>query len=562
MEEKAWHKFYGEIPRSISYPDESMYLLIKNSIKKYPNDIAYDFLGKEVSYSQFGQQIDSYACGFKKMGFVAGDSMSIIMPTSPQGIIAFYAVNKLGGVASFIHPLSTPDELKHYLSLSKSKYALTLDLFYDKIAEIKEAVSLEKLIVTSISTYMPSIKKAAYKLINIHKRKHIDSSWSLWLEKVAYQCNTVEAASDFNKDSLAVILYSGGTTGSPKGVMLTNGNIVAEGMQVATWGKLDHTDTILAILPIFHGFGLSVCINAILVAGGKSILIPKFTVHEVAGLIKTKKPTFIIGVPTLFKALLEEKKFTESDLSFLKAAFSGADTLPHSLKEQFDNLVKKNHGKATLLEGYGLTEAVTAIMAMPMDFYRENSIGVPFPDMDVKIIDPQTFNSLPNGDIGEICIQGPAVMKGYLNNPEETANTLRVHDDGKIWLHTGDLGSRDSDGFFYFKQRLKRLIKSSGMNVYPSEVENILCKHPDVKFACVIGIPDEHQISRIKAFVELHNKEYASTEKEAEIIAFAKSKLIKWSCPREVEFMKKLPLTKIGKVNFRELEEYEHENRK
>jgi len=285
-------------------------------------------------------------------------------------------------------------------------------------------------------------------------------------------------------------------------------------------------------------------------------------VKDVARLIRKKRPTFLIGVPTLFKALLDEKQFTTADLRFLKAAFSGADTLPRSLKEAFDETVKKNGGKCTLLEGYGLTEAVTAIMAMPMEAYREGSIGVPFPDMDAKIVDPEHYNTLAHGEIGEICLQGPAVMKGYLNNPEETAATLRIHDDGKVWLHTGDLGYRDADGYFYFKQRLKRMIKSSGMNVYPSEVENVICQHPDVKFACVIGVEDAHQMSRIKAFVELHNPKLASPEKEKEIIAFTQSKIIKWSCPREVEFMDKLPLTKIGKVNFRALEAIEYEKRK
>ncbi len=409
---------------------------------------------------------------------------------------------------------------------------------------------------------MPVLKKTAYQFITLTKRVHPDPSWALPLEKLDTTCTENVESKDFGKDWLAVILYSGGTTGVPKGVMLTNGNIVSEGMQVAAWGKLNHTDTILAILPIFHGFGLSVCVNAVFVAGGKSILIPKFTVKDVAHLIRKKHPTFLIGVPTLFKALLDEKQFTTTDLQSLKAAFSGADTLPRTLKEDFDKTVKRNGSKTALLEGYGLTEAVTAIMAMPMNAYREGSIGVPFPDMDAKIVDPEHHKTMPHGEIGEICIHGPAVMKGYLNNPEETASTLKVHDDGKVWLHTGDLGYRDADGYFYFKQRLKRMIKSSGMNVYPSEVENVICEHPDVKFACVIGIEDAHQMSRIKAFVELHNPKLVSPEKGKEIIAFAQSKIIKWSCPREVEFLDKLPLTKIGKVNFRALEALEHEKRK
>ncbi|HFB61975.1 MAG TPA: long-chain fatty acid--CoA ligase [Bacteroidetes bacterium] len=562
MKQKEWHKFYGNIPRSLHYPEGSLYDLLKKSIETHPHAVAYDFMDKTATYTGLGRQIDEFACKFHRAGFRAGDTMSIIMPTSPQGIVAFYAVNKLGGVAAFIHPLSTEEELKHYLSLSGSRFALTLDIFYEKVAAVKKDVPLEKLFVTKISTYMPPVKKLAYSVLMLPKKKvKPDPGWSVWLEKAEEKCQTPPESVSAGSDALAVILFSGGTTGIPKGVMLTNKNIVSEGMMVAAWGRLYETDTLLAILPIFHGFGLSVCVNAALMAGAKTVLIPKFTVKDVAKLIRKKRPTFLIGVPTLFKALLDEKTFRNADLSFLKMAFSGADTLPRTLKEEFDETVRKNGGKSVLLEGYGLTEAVTAIMAQPAGEYREGSIGLPFPDMDVKIVDPETYQEKPHGEIGEIVVNGPAVMKGYLNNPEETAATLKVHDDGKIWLHTGDLGYRDADGFFYFKQRLKRMIKSSGMNVYPSEVENVICQHEEVKFACVIGVEDAHQMTRIKAFVELHHPEKASPEKEKELLAFVRKRLIKWSCPREIEFVEKLPLTKIGKVDFRKLEEKEHAKR-
>ncbi len=562
MEQKAWHQFYGDIPHSLQYPEGSLYDLLKKSIETHPHAVAYDFMDKTATYTAMGQQIDEFACKFHRAGFRAGDTMSIIMPTSPQGIVAFYAVNKLGGVAAFIHPLSTEEELKHYLSLSGSRFALTLDIFYEKVASVKDEVPLERLFVTKISAYMPLVKKLAYSVLMLpKKRAKPDPAWAVWLEKAEGNCRKPPESVSAGSDALSVILFSGGTTGVPKGVMLTNKNIVSEGMMVAAWGKLNESDTILAILPIFHGFGLSVCVNAALMAGAKTVLIPKFTVKDVAKLIRTKKPTFLIGVPTLFKALLDEKIFRKADLSFLKMAFSGADTLPRTLKEEFDETVRKNGGNAVLLEGYGLTEAVTAIMAQPAGEYREGSIGLPFPDMDVKIVDPETYSEKLHGEIGEIVINGPAVMKGYLNNPEETAATLKVHDDGKIWLHTGDLGYCDADGFFYFKQRLKRMIKSSGMNVYPSEVENVICQHEEVKFACVIGVEDAHQMTRIKAFVELHHPEKASLEKEKELIAFVRKRLIKWSCPREIEFVEKLPLTKIGKVDFRKLEEREHAKR-
>jgi len=358
---------------------------------------------------------------------------------------------------------------------------------------------------------------------------------------------------EMDTGDMAVILYSGGTTGKPKGIMLSNRNFISEGMQVAHWGGLGQGESILAILPIFHGFGLGVCVNAALMGGAKSILVPQFTPEDVARLIKKRRPSFVVGVPTLYEALNRSPVFQKADLSCLKAAFCGADQLPRIVKEKFESIVKQQGGKVQLREGYGLTEAVTAIMAMPLTEYRENSVGIPFPDMLLKIVKPGTTEPLETDKDGEICLHGPAVMMGYLDNPEETADTLRAHPDGKTWLHTGDIGSMDRDGFVYFKLRLKRMIKSSGMNVYPSQVEDILYKHPDVLDACVIGVPDDLQVERVKAFVVLKAGIPAGAEKEAELIEHCRKHLIKWSCPREIEFREDLPKTLIGKVAFNEL---------
>ncbi|HQM43990.1 MAG TPA: AMP-binding protein, partial [Smithellaceae bacterium] len=246
-----------------------------------------------------------------------------------------------------------------------------------------------------------------------------------------------------------------------------------------------------------------------------------------------------------------------ADLSCLRGTFSGADTLPRTVKERFEEVVKKRGGTVQLLEGYGLTEAVTAIMSMPLNQYREGSIGVPFPDMLAKIVRLGTTEETPCGEEGEICVSGPAVMMGYLDQPQETADTLRKHPDGRIWLHTGDIGTMDEDGFFYFKLRQKRMIKSSGMNVYPAQVEDILYRHPDVQEACVIGVPDEAQVQRVKGFVVLKDTKKASPEMEKQLINFCQEHLIKWSCPREIEFRDSLPKTLVGKVAFNVLEQEE-----
>ncbi|MFA5906456.1 MAG: AMP-binding protein, partial [Desulfobacula sp.] len=351
----------------------------------------------------------------------------------------------------------------------------------------------------------------------------------------------------------------GGTTGKPKGILLSNMNFISEGMMVAAWGDLCEHDSILAILPIFHGFGLGVCINAAFMGGGKSILVPQFTPEIVAKLIKTKKPNFIIGVPTLYAALNKNKDFQNSDLSCIKAAFCGADTLPTTVKNEFERLVKKRGGNVKLLEGYGLTEAVTAIMATPLDHFREGSVGIPFPDMDAKIVYMHSTTEAGTGEDGELCLSGPAVMKGYLNQKEETDNVLKTHEDGKLWLHTGDIASRDKDGFFYFKLRQKRMIKSSGMNVYPAQVEGVLYKHPDVSDACVIGVPDMDQVERVKAFVVLKPGIGSSTDKEKELIDHCKKELIKWSCPRHIEFRETLPTTLVGKIAYKVLQDQEIE---
>ncbi len=355
----------------------------------------------------------------------------------------------------------------------------------------------------------------------------------------------------------AAILYSGGTTGTPKGIVLSHQNFISEGLQVATWVRLDEHDVVLAVLPIFHGFGLGALVNAALMSGARIVMVPAFSPKVVADLIRTKRPTMMAGVPTLYEALSRDPSLQRADLSCLRAAFSGADTLARPVKERFERLVRERGGNLTLLEGYGLTEAVTAIMGTPLDEYREGSIGVPFPDTLAAVCRPGTDLELEPREEGEICVSGPAVMLGYLDNPEATAKALKVHGDGRTWLHTEDMGSMDEDGFFYFTTRLKRMIKSSGFNVYPAQVEAVLYEHPDVEDACVIGVPDEAQGQRVKAFVVVKGPTQAGPELAAELIAFCRARLIKWSCPRDVEFRPELPQTRLGKVDYALLERQE-----
>ena len=557
-EQKPWLKFYGDIPEHIDYPRVTMYEALMQTVSRSPDALAYDFFGYTATYRQFGEEIDRCADALAALGLKKGDRITISMPTCPQGIICFYAANKLGVVASMIHPLSPAKEIEFYLNTAKSRFALTIDAFYGKFKAVQDKTELQTLILCRIPDYLPLIKQIGFNLTKGRKIPPVpkDKLVAWWSDLMRGSYPKAPKA-DMGTDEMAVILFSGGTTGVPKGIMLSNYNFISEGMQVSVWGSLGGGDAILAILPIFHGFGLGVCINAAFMGGGKSILVPQFTPEIVADLIKKKRPNFVVGVPTLFEALSSNPVFQKADLSCLRATFSGADTLPRPVKERFEAVVRERGGNTRLLEGYGLTEAVTAIMATPLNQYREGSVGLPFPDMLAKIVKTGTTEEAPVGEEGEICMHGPAVMLGYLDQPEETANTLRTHADGKIWLHTGDIGTMDADGFFYFKLRQKRMIKSSGMNVYPAQVEDVLYRHPDVLKACVIGVPDEKQVQRVKGFVVLKEPGKAGPEMEKALVAHCQEHLIRWSCPRDIEFRNDLPCTLVGKVAFNTLEQEE-----
>ncbi len=552
IDPRPWLRFYGKLPHSLSYPEVTLYEAVAATAARVPDALAWDFLDTTSTYRAFLAAIDACANALAALGLAKGERILISMPTSPQGVIAFYAANKLGAVPALIHPLSTAPEIEHYLNASRARIALTLDAFYERFARIKPRLPLETLILARIPDYLSPLKQFGFWLTKGRKIAPVpaDARVRWWSEFMAARHPAAAPAAASTHDP-AAILFSGGTTGLPKGILLSNRNFIAEGMQAAAWGELAQGHSILAILPIFHGFGLGVCVNAAFMAGGKSILVPMFSAEVVAKLLRTKRPNLLVGVPTLYEALARDPSLAKADLSCLRATFSGADTLPRPVKERFEKLVAERGGNVKLLEGYGLTEAVTAIMATPLDEYREGSIGIPFPDMLAQICRVGTEQALPPGEEGEICVCGPAVMLGYLDDPEATRETLRVHADGRTWLHTGDLGRMDADGFFYFTVRLKRMIKSSGFNVYPAQVEAVLYQHPLVAEACVAGMPDPAQVERVQAFVVLKDAAQANAETERALIEHCRAQLIKWSCPRQIEFCAELPKTRVGKIDYK-----------
>jgi long-chain acyl-CoA synthetase len=356
----------------------------------------------------------------------------------------------------------------------------------------------------------------------------------------------------------AVILYSGGTTGTTKGIVLTNLNFNALGQQViAANSMFQPGDKMLAAMPIFHGFGLGVCIHTMLSQGGRCILVPRFTPKTYAKDLVKHRCNFIAGVPTLYEALLRLPDMDGKDLSCLKGVFSGGDSLSIELKKKLDKFLAQHNASIQVREGYGTTETVTACCLTPSHIYKEGSIGLPFPDTYIKIVRPGTAEELPYGEEGEILLAGPTVMREYMHHPQETAETLRQHEDGLLWVYTGDLGIMDEEGFVYFKGRAKRMIVSSGYNIYPAQLENILDAHELVQMSCVIGVPDPYKIQKVKAFIKLKANVPASAETKETILEHCRKNIAKYAMPYDIEFREDLPKTLVGKVAYRVLEEEE-----
>jgi long-chain acyl-CoA synthetase len=549
--DRPWLRFYGDVPASLSYPEITLYEALAASAQRTPESIAYDFLGVTATYADMLASVDRCANALAALGLGPGERITISMPTMPQGVIPFYAATKLGAVASMIHPLSAPGEIAGYLNRSGSRIAVTLDAFYKSFAAIEEPTPLETLVLARISDDLPFHKRLGFWVTRGRKIPKVppDPRVRWWSELMAEEHPPVPAAATGVHEP-AAILYSGGTTGTPKGIVLSHSNFVSEGLQVRAWIGLGPDDTILAALPIFHGFGLAALVNAGLLSGCRLVLVPVFSPETTADLIRKKRPTLIAGVPTLYEALIRHPALQDADLSSLRAAFSGADALPEPVRLGFEKLVAERGGHVRLLEGYGLTETVTGIMGMPLAESRPGSIGVPLPDTSVAICALDGTEELPSGEDGEICVSGPAVMLGYLDDPQATAAVLKVHGDGRTWLHTGDIGRMDEDGFFFFTSRLKRMIKSSGFNVFPSQVETALHEHPGVAEVCVIGVPDPAQGERVIAVVVPADPDGAGDELAAELIGHCHARLIKWSCPRDIEFRGELPKTRVGKIDF------------
>ena len=557
-----WLKYYGSTPASLEYPQKTMYEMVAAAAKRKPNHIAYVFMGKKTSYTEFMKRIEAAAKGLYKMGIRAGDKVTICMANTPQALDCFYALNRIGAIPNMIHPLSAAQEIAFYLNFSKSKAILTLDQFYEKVASIQPQLeNPTKILIAKVADELPIPLNVLYPMTKSARaiKKLPKTGYTLWYDMVRAGKNTVLPPVQGRYDACGAILYSGGTTGTTKGIMLSNLNFNALALQTiaASGFTMDEISNMkmLSVMPVFHGFGLGIGIHTPLIAGGTCILIPQFNVKIYAETLVKQKPNLIPGVPTLFEALLRAENLEGVDLSFLKGIFSGGDSLSPELKKKVDAFLKDHGCSEQIREGYGTTECVTASCLTPKDYARQGSIGVPFPDTFYKIVEPGTTNEVEPNIEGEICISGPSVMLGYMDNPEETRQTLRRHYDGRIWLHTGDLGHMDQDGFVYFRQRIKRMIVTSGYNVYPSQLENIIDGHEKVLISCVIGVKDPYRVQRVKAYVVPMPGIEPTEELKKEILDYCSGRIAKYAMPREIEFRKELPKTLVGKVAYRVLEE-------
>ena len=556
-----WESQMGEIPMHLEYYECSMVDRIMQVAEMYPEQVAFDFMGRPTTYRQMAREIERCAKALKTIGVRENDKVTIAMPNCPQAIFMFYAVNMVGAVANMIHPLSAEKEIEFYLNESESVTAITLDQFYHKFENIRANTKVVNIIIASVKDALSRPLRAGYMLTEGRKIQKIpkDAPVIRWKEfmRLSNHCFYNYRVTRRGSDP-AVILYSGGTTGTTKGIVLTNKNFNALGQQVLAANPMFHIgDKMLAAMPLFHGFGLGVCIHTMLSQGGRCVLVPRFTAESYAKLITKYRCNFIAGVPTLYEALLRLPSMDGADLSCLKGVFSGGDSLSIELKKKFDKFLYDHNAVIQVREGYGTTETVTACCLTPPNRYKEGSIGIPFPDIYIKIVEPGTDRELPYGEEGEILLAGPTVMAEYMKHPEETAQTLRRHADGLTWVYTGDLGTMDDEGFIYFRGRAKRMIISSGYNVYPGQLENILDAHEMVQMSCVIGVPDPYRMQKVKAFVKLAAGVPASDETKETLLAYCRKNIAKYAMPYDIEFRDDMPKTLVGKVAYRQLEEEE-----
>ncbi|HAL73912.1 MAG TPA: hypothetical protein DCM45_02320 [Clostridiales bacterium] len=569
--DKPWIGHYDPwFKSSMNYPELTMYEQVARTAGRWPDYPALNFMGSRITYRSLLEQIDQAAACLSSLGFKAGDVATLCLPNVPHAVVFFYAVNRLGGICNMVHPLTPAEEMSHYIRTTRSDYLIILDAMLAKQVSMLENSRIRKTIVCSMMDYLNLGLKIGFYITKGRKiapvpRQDAFIKWSdfMGMAKADGNYQRVRGTHD-----CAVYLHSGGTTGSPKTIMLSsyNFNVLGiQGPQIVGIEDIEKSDpaglSMVTILPLFHGFGLCMGLHTMMVNGFCSILVPQFSPEVLADVIIKSKPSYIAAVPTLFEGILKNEKLHKADLSCLKAVFCGGDSLTADLKDRFDAFIKAHNGTCSLREGYGLTETVTVCAVNPMLDSRDGSVGLPLADVLMKVVEPGTFNEVKVGQDGEFCINAPTMMLGYLDDPEATADTIREHPDGLLWVHTGDFGSMDSDGYFHFKQRIKRILKVSGIPVFPSQVEDTASTVPGVRLACAIGVPHPYKMQVVKLFVVPDAGVTDLDDLRQRIISHCEKTMLSYAVPREIEFRDDLPRTKVGKIDFVSLERIELEKR-
>jgi long-chain acyl-CoA synthetase len=534
-----------------------MYRLLADKSAAFADATAYDFMGTKVSFKRFLRQIDRAARALKAYDVKRGDVVTVVSANIPEAIITIYAANKIGAVANVVHPLSSEADIRYALTLTGSKLLFVIDIAYATTAKVLQDSAVRDVVILSVRDSLAGVMRLGYNLTQGRKvgkipSRHRQYSWREFLAQAHQVHDEVEVRT--GRDDPAAVLYSGGTSGKPKGILLTNGNFNAHALQSNDFAPELHVgNSILGILPIFHGFGLSIGFHTMLCSGVTSIMLPKFDAGSFHKTLRNKRPNIILGVPTLFEAFVHNKKIHELDLSFIEFVICGGDAISNALKHECDKVLRNGGCRTEVMQGYGLTEFLAVASFGPQERVKLGSVGIPLADVFIKIVEPETDIEKPVGELGEIVITGPNMMRGYLNEDEETNRALVKHRDGHVWLHTGDLGHIDEEGYLFFEQRLKRMIVSSGYNVYPNHIEEVISGVDEVLLTTVVGVPDRYRGQVAKAFIVLKPGHKPTKALREKIMARCRENLPKYSLPRGLEFRDALPKTKLGKVAYTEL---------
>jgi len=559
---KPWLQFYDEgVPPSLDYPQVPLDRLLAESAAKHPDHPAIIFGGavssrvmdKAVSYRQLDDAVNRFAAAMQKLGVKKGDRVAMFMPNCPQLVIAYYGTMRAGGIAVPSNFLYTADEMEHQLNDAGAEIVVTLSSFYQRIHGIRGTTRLRHVIVTNIKEYFPTLLRVLFSLAREKKEGHrveLASEDDIWFQSLLSEAAPEPTPVEVGFDDTACLIYTGGTTGVPKGAELSHRNVVSNAVAGSTWAHSREAGEVsIGALPFFHSYGMTAVMNMSIAKACTMVLIPDpRDVLHIMGAISKHKATLYSAVPTSYVRINTHPQVKEFDLSSVRVCLSGAAPLPLSVQDAFQTITG---GK--LVEAFGMTEASPATHVNPLDRNKIGTIGVPWPDTDSRIVDVDTGEEeLPQGDIGEMIMQGPQVMKGYWRMPTETANVLREHPSlgPGVWLHSGDIARMDREGYFQIVDRKKDMIICGGFNVYPRDIEEVLYKHPAVKEAGVIGIPDEYRGETVKAFVVL-KEGMAATEQE--IIDYCREHLAKYKVPSSVKFRSSLPKSAMGKVLRREL---------